>query len=142
MYNQICFTFMFSFQILNIIVNMVEYEKTAISNDGKTLLLFYSGWSFLSNFFVSRFKVDGKRYRSVEQYIQARKSLHVNRLDLNQEIMRLMLHGTSSISVLWMKLWKPNSRSINHWVTPFWRLELNCWSTPAATTLSSAMVWL
>lgn len=55
---------------------------------GQNFLLFYSGYSPLSNFNVARFRLDGKNYKSVQQYVESNKALNANRKDIHDLIMR------------------------------------------------------
>lgn len=57
-------------------------------DNGQEYILFYSGYSPLSNFHVSRFRIDGTTYCSVQQYVEAMKALHMKRSDTYIMIMK------------------------------------------------------
>ena len=54
--------------------NNVERELT--TTDGRPMVLFRSGWSTFSNFNLCPFSLDGRTYRTSEQYYQSEKAVY------------------------------------------------------------------
>ena len=66
---------------------MSSSELDVLDEEGERLILYYSGWSKLSNFNRSIFKEDKRRYLNVQQYVEAHKALLFNRNDLFQRVL-------------------------------------------------------
>lgn len=66
----------------------MDCQRIVPGPDGQQRLLFYTGWSPFSNFYVGSFTVDGIRYHSAEQYYQAKKAYFFNDQSTYYKILR------------------------------------------------------
>jgi ribA/ribD-fused uncharacterized protein len=67
---------------------MDDIERSLTDVKGNTVILFNTGWSTFSNFYLAPFEVNGWWYRTVEQYYQSEKAAYFGDFERAEMIYR------------------------------------------------------
>lgn len=66
----------------------MEFTKFIVANDGQKVLCFYNGFCCLSHVHRTPFTLNGHKYCSVYQYVEAMKALHFGDYMAYEDIMK------------------------------------------------------